>query len=126
MFYEDTATNIVVFCATKLTNLTMKCEMRKTTETLRGRYEKQNLWDFKKAQARITEISSMFVARKRGSSASIQYYIKAHIKCLFIIMLEKGKFTFHHTVSQINFTTWLDWSTEQGNERYHLYLLSVV
>jgi hypothetical protein len=33
---------------TKLTNLTMKYEKRTTIETLRGRYEKQNPWNFKK------------------------------------------------------------------------------
>jgi hypothetical protein len=79
--------------------------MGTTIETLRGRYKKQNPCNSKTAQARITEHSSMLVARKTGSRASIQYYIKAHIKYHFIIMLEKGKFTFPPTVPQIKFTT---------------------
>lgn len=37
---NGTTKNIVVFCMTKLTNLTMKCEMRKTIETLRGKIRK--------------------------------------------------------------------------------------
>ena len=64
----------------------------------------------------------MFVARKTGSRASIKHQIKAHIKYHFIIMLGKGKFTFRPTLSQIKFTTRLDWSSEQGNERFNLHL----